>query len=87
MVNQPCAVLVDGDDVGIVQPMRELEFSSQPGGLILASVVLVENLQRHKTIRIAAVCARYTVAYPPRPRVMSTTYPSNSSPTGSTIPA
>ncbi len=35
----------------MVELVRELEFPSQPGGLILASVVLVENLQRHSTIR------------------------------------
>ena len=44
--------MVDGDDVWMVELMRELEFSSQPGGLVLAAVVVVENLQRHSAIRV-----------------------------------
>lgn len=34
--------------------MCELEFSSQSGGLVHTTVVLVENLQRYRMIRIAA---------------------------------
>ena len=68
------AVLVDGDDMGMVELMRELEFPSQSGGLVLTAVVVVENLQRHThDSGRRPVCARYTVAYPPRPRVASTT--------------
>ena len=35
----------------MVEPMRELEFPSQSSGLVLPTVVAVENLQRHRTIR------------------------------------
>ncbi len=46
------AVLIDGDDVRMVELMRELEFSSKPGGLVLAAMMIVENLQRHSAIRV-----------------------------------
>ena len=46
------AVLIDGDDVRMVELMRELEFSSKPGGLVVAAMMIVENLQRHSAIRV-----------------------------------
>ena len=46
------AVLVHGDDVRVVELMGELEFSSAAGGLILAAMMIVENLQRHSAIRV-----------------------------------
>src|SRR5215218_8185059 len=46
------ALPVDNDDVGMIELMRELEFSSQLGDLILTAVKLVENLQRHSAIRL-----------------------------------
>ena len=37
--------------------MCELEFSSQPGGLVLAAVMVVQNLKRHRVIRLGG-CVR-----------------------------
>jgi hypothetical protein len=46
------AVSVDGDDVRMVELMRELEFPSETPGLVLAAVVDIENLQRHCASRL-----------------------------------
>ncbi len=47
----------DGYDMAMVELMRELEFPSKPGGLVLAAVMVVENLECHSAIRLGGrVC-------------------------------
>ena len=51
--------------------MRELEFPSQSGGLVLTAVVVIENLQRHRTIRAggAVRSVHGGISAPPERRV------------------